>query len=83
MSIRRRDRVMLKTAAGEVMVKALKWRTANSIELRSIDPRMASARCRRARCSGWRAHRLGEPVKESGARKSGRRKQSPSLHTDA
>jgi len=65
MSIRRRDRVMLKTAAGEVMVKALKWRTANSIELRSIDPRMSSARCRRARCSGSRAHRLGEPVRKA------------------
>ena len=65
MPVRRRDRVMLKTAAGEVMVKALKWRTANSIELRSIDPRMSSARCRRARCSGSRAHRLGEPVRKA------------------
>jgi len=65
MSIRRRDRVMLKTAAGEVMVKALKWRTANSIELRSIDPRMSSARSRRARCSGSRAHRLVEPVRKA------------------
>jgi hypothetical protein len=37
MSIRRGDRVMLKTAAGEVMVKELKWRTTNSIGLRSID----------------------------------------------
>jgi hypothetical protein len=34
MSIRRGDRVMLKTAAGEVMVKG---RTTNSIGLRSID----------------------------------------------
>jgi hypothetical protein len=33
MSIRRGDRVMLKTAAGEVMVKG---RTTNSIGLRSI-----------------------------------------------
>jgi phage repressor protein C with HTH and peptisase S24 domain len=37
-SIRRGDRVVLKTAAGEVMVKELKRRTAKSIELRSIDP---------------------------------------------
>jgi hypothetical protein len=65
MSIRRGDRVMLKTAAGEVMVKELKWRTANSIESRSIDPRMSSARSRRARCSGSRAHRLGEPVRKA------------------
>ena len=65
MSIRRRDRVMLKTAAGEVMVKALKRRTANSIELRSIGPRMSSARSRRARRSGSRAHRLGEPVRKA------------------
>ena len=65
MSILRGDRVMLKTAAGEVMVKELKWRTANSIELRSIDPRMLSARSRRARCSGSRAHRLGEPVRKA------------------
>ena len=37
-SIRRGDRVVVKTAAGEVMVKELKRRTAKSIELRSIDP---------------------------------------------
>ena len=37
-SIRRGDRVVLKTGAGEVMVKELKRRTAKSIELRSIDP---------------------------------------------
>jgi phage repressor protein C with HTH and peptisase S24 domain len=83
MSIRRGDRVMLPTAAGEVMVKELKWRTANSIELRSIDPRMASARSRRATCSGFARIVWASPVKESGARKSGRRKQTPSLHTDA
>ena len=65
MSIRRGDRVMLKTAAGEVMVKEFKWRTANSIEVRSIDLRMSSARSRRARCSGLRAHRLGEPVRKA------------------
>jgi phage repressor protein C with HTH and peptisase S24 domain len=37
-SIRRRDRVVVKTAAGEMMIKELKRRTARTIELRSIDP---------------------------------------------
>src|SRR5712691_4645915 len=37
-SIRRRDRVVVKTRDGEVMVKELKRRTAKSIELRSINP---------------------------------------------
>lgn len=37
-SIRRGDRVAVKTAAGEVMLKELKRRTAKTIELRSIDP---------------------------------------------
>jgi phage repressor protein C with HTH and peptisase S24 domain len=37
-SIRRRDRVVVKTREGEVMVKELKRRTAKSIELRSINP---------------------------------------------
>jgi phage repressor protein C with HTH and peptisase S24 domain len=37
-SIRRRDRVVVKTAAGEMMIKELKRRTARTIELRSFDP---------------------------------------------
>ena len=37
-SIRRGDRVVVKTQDGEVMVKELKRRTAKSIELRSINP---------------------------------------------
>ena len=37
-SIRRGDRVVVKTKNGEVMVKELKRRTAKSIELRSINP---------------------------------------------
>ena len=37
-SIRRGDRVVVKTAAGEVMVRELKRRTARTIELRPIDP---------------------------------------------
>jgi phage repressor protein C with HTH and peptisase S24 domain len=37
-SIRRGDRVVIKTAAGEVMVRELKRRTARTIELRPIDP---------------------------------------------
>jgi phage repressor protein C with HTH and peptisase S24 domain len=36
-SIRRGDRVVVKTASGEVMVKELKRRTAKTIELRSIN----------------------------------------------
>ncbi len=37
-AIRRGDRVVVKTRAGEVMVKELKRRTAKVIELRSINP---------------------------------------------
>jgi phage repressor protein C with HTH and peptisase S24 domain len=37
-SIRRGDRVVVKTAHDEVMVRELKRRTARTIELRSIDP---------------------------------------------
>ncbi|BDV35988.1 S24 family peptidase [Methylocystis iwaonis] len=36
--IRRGDRVVVKTAAGEIMAKELKRQTARSIELRSINP---------------------------------------------
>ena len=36
-SIRRGDRVVVKTRDGEVMVKELKRRTAKTIELRSIN----------------------------------------------
>lgn len=36
--IRRGDRVVVKTSAGEVMAKELKRQTARSIELRSINP---------------------------------------------
>jgi hypothetical protein len=54
MSIRRGDRVMLKTAAGEVMVKELKWRTASLIALRSIpltSPATVAYFCRPHVCS--------------------------------
>ena len=37
-SVRRGDRVVVKTKDGEVMVKELKRRTARLIELRSINP---------------------------------------------
>jgi phage repressor protein C with HTH and peptisase S24 domain len=37
-SVRRGDRVVVKTYQGEVMVKELKRRTAKSLELRSINP---------------------------------------------
>jgi phage repressor protein C with HTH and peptisase S24 domain len=40
-SIRKNDRVVVKTRDGEVMVKELKRRTAKSIELRSINPEHA------------------------------------------
>jgi phage repressor protein C with HTH and peptisase S24 domain len=36
-SIRRGDRVVVKTRDGEVMVRELKRRTGKSIELRSVD----------------------------------------------
>ena len=36
-SIRRGDRVVVRTRGGEVMVKELKRRTAKSIELRSLN----------------------------------------------
>jgi phage repressor protein C with HTH and peptisase S24 domain len=37
-SFRRADRVVVKTKSGEVMVKQLKRRTANTIELKSLNP---------------------------------------------
>jgi phage repressor protein C with HTH and peptisase S24 domain len=37
-SIRRGDRVVVKTREGEVMVKELKRRTARTIELSSVNP---------------------------------------------
>ena len=40
-SIRRGDRVAVKTKEGEVMVKELKRRTSKSVELRSINPEHA------------------------------------------
>jgi len=36
--VRRGDRVVVKTAAGEILIKALKRRTARTIELQSFDP---------------------------------------------
>jgi hypothetical protein len=65
------------------MVNELKRRTANSIGLRSIHP--AHVECTlQTREVLWIARTSsGRASKESGARKSGRRKQSPSLHTDA
>ena len=39
--IRRGDRVVVKTAAGEVMVKELKRRTAKALELQSLNPAQA------------------------------------------
>jgi phage repressor protein C with HTH and peptisase S24 domain len=40
-SIRRGDRVVVKTKDGEVMVKELKRRSSKSIELRSLNPEFA------------------------------------------
>jgi phage repressor protein C with HTH and peptisase S24 domain len=40
-SVRKNDRVVVKTKDGEVMVKELKRKTAKSIELRSINPQHA------------------------------------------
>ena len=40
-SIRRGDRVVVKTRDGEVMVKELQRRTSKSIELRSVNPEHA------------------------------------------
>ena len=40
-SVRRGDRVVVKTRDGEVMVKELKRRSAKSIELRSVNPEHA------------------------------------------
>ena len=37
-AIRRGDRVVVKTASGEVMAKELKRRTAKSVELHSLNP---------------------------------------------
>jgi phage repressor protein C with HTH and peptisase S24 domain len=37
-SVRRGDRVVVKTKGGEVTVKELKRRTAKSLELRAINP---------------------------------------------
>jgi hypothetical protein len=64
MSIRRGGRVVLKTAAGAVMVKEIKRRTANSIGC------AASTRARRVHAPDPqgaldRAHRLGEPVRKA------------------
>jgi phage repressor protein C with HTH and peptisase S24 domain len=40
-SIRRGDRVVVRTADGEVMAKELKRRTAKTVELRSLNPEHA------------------------------------------
>jgi phage repressor protein C with HTH and peptisase S24 domain len=37
-SVRRGDRVVVRTTAGEVLAKQLKRRTAEAIELRSLNP---------------------------------------------
>jgi phage repressor protein C with HTH and peptisase S24 domain len=39
--IRRGDRVVVKTADGEIMVKELKRRTAKTLELQSLNPLQA------------------------------------------
>ena len=60
-SVRKNDRVVVKTKDGEVMVKELKRKTAKSIEFaRSIRARRAHAAD--ARRPVDRPHRLGEPV---------------------
>jgi phage repressor protein C with HTH and peptisase S24 domain len=74
-SIRRGDRVVLKTAAGEVMVKELKRRTAKSIELRSIDPGARRVHATGAGGVMDRAYRLGKPVRKAVVGKSGCRRQ--------
>jgi phage repressor protein C with HTH and peptisase S24 domain len=40
-SVRKNDRVVVKTKAGELLVKELKRKTAKSIELRSVNPQHA------------------------------------------
>ena len=60
-SIRRGDRVVVKTKEGEVMVKELKRRTAKTVELRSVNPaqRPQPAGARRR---VDRAGDVGEPI---------------------
>jgi phage repressor protein C with HTH and peptisase S24 domain len=43
-SVRRNDRVVVKTKAGEVLVKELKRKTSKSIKLRPINPQHAERR---------------------------------------
>ena len=61
-SVRKNDRVVVKTREGEVMVKELKRKTAKSIELRSINPAAHRPHAADARRLVDRPHRLGEPV---------------------
>ncbi len=53
--IRRGDRVVVKTRAGEVMVRELKRRTAKTLELQSLEPEPGRPHAgRRRRRSGSR-----------------------------
>ena len=60
--VRRGDRVVVRTAKGEVMAKELKRQSAKRIDLRSLNPAHPD---RGLRLGGYRLdapHRLGEPV---------------------
>ena len=59
--VRRGDRVVVKTTAGEIMAKELKRETARTIELRSVNPAYSRPHdsARRGQLDG--PHSLGEP----------------------
>ena len=54
-TVRKGDRVVVKTARGEVMAKVLEKRTATAIELASLNPEHPDESFRQARSNGWRA----------------------------
>ena len=65
---RKGDRIVLRTTDGEVMAKILVRRTAKTVELASFNPTHANLVVSRGphRLDG--AHRLGEPIADSGDR---------------
>ena len=60
--VRKGDRVVVKTTAGEVMAKVLRRRTARKIELLSLNPAHPDAQHRDGGRRMAGPHRLGEPV---------------------
>ena len=60
--MRKGDRVVVKTNAGEVMAKVLARQTTKSIELHVAQSRSSEPRYPHARCRMGGAHRLGKPV---------------------